>query len=189
MILRVLVVENGQGQTEKLAPLVKELQHELSGKTSDLKKALAMRMEFEPDVVLMDLDGFGSRAMPSCREMVSKRRLPIVIVTEEPDQELAALAVQAGVYAYLIKPLDAGILGPALELAYLTYQKEATLEHQLIDLKKELADRILISRAVGYFIDHHGLSEKEALETLNSEALLHDRTPAEQAETIIAKVK
>ncbi len=186
MHLRVLIIgSSNHEQTKPFSVILNELGHQVVAQVNDAGQALLKSSELSPDMVLMDLDSKGLAGLDAVRRMNQAGRLPIVITTREPNQKLAAKAADAGVYAYLVKPLDAAVLGPALELAYLTYQKETTLERQLVDLKKELIDRKYISRAVGNFMDNQGLSEKEAMEMLETQAQLSRMSPAELAAKII----
>lgn len=187
MHLKILVVEENTDSSNDLAQILNESGHQVVGFAPYGSNALKQCEKFEPDVVLIDLDGSGIEGLETARRIQQSKRLPMVIATQEPNQELAAQAVEADIYAYLVKPLDAAMVAPALELAYLTFQKETTLERQLHDLKKELADRKNISRVVGYFMDHRGLTEKEAMAMLESQAQLSCTTPALLAAKILEK--
>jgi len=78
--------------------------------TTDSRKALSCLFEFEPDLVLLDLnmpflDGFA--VMAQIKEAIpADSYLPIVVLTADVSAETKRRALSAGAHDFLTKPLD-----------------------------------------------------------------------------------
>lgn len=78
--------------------------------TTDSRKALGLLFEFEPDLVLLDLnmpflDGF--TVMAQIKEAIpAESYLPIVVLTADVTAETKRRALSAGAHDFLTKPLD-----------------------------------------------------------------------------------
>ncbi|MGB8168605.1 MAG: response regulator [Chthoniobacteraceae bacterium] len=78
--------------------------------TTDSRKALSTLFEFEPDLVLLDLnmpflDGFA--VMAQIKEAIpAESYLPIVVLTADVTAETKRRALAAGAHDFLTKPLD-----------------------------------------------------------------------------------
>src|SRR5258708_6454411 len=78
--------------------------------TTDSRKALTCLLEFEPDLVLIDLnmphlDGFAVMAQIQAA-MPAESYLPIVVLTADITTETKRKALSAGAHDFLTKPLD-----------------------------------------------------------------------------------
>ena len=77
--------------------------------TSNPREAVVTYEELNPDIVLLDLkmphiDGF--QIMREIRKLVSSNRAPILILSEEKDQEIRLKALEAGAADFLTKPFE-----------------------------------------------------------------------------------
>ena len=73
-------------------------------------------------------------------------------------------AREAGVMAYLLKPLRPAELAPALDLAFARFREAR-------DLKQSLEDRKVIERAKGRLMERHALTEEQAFQRLRRAAI------------------
>ena len=89
---------------------------------------------------------------------------PVVLFTSHSDPALVERARQAGVMGYLLKPLRAAELAPALDLAVTRFRETR-------ELKQALEGRKVIERAKGTLMARLGLSEDEAFRRLRRTAM------------------
>jgi two-component system, response regulator PdtaR len=89
---------------------------------------------------------------------------PVVLFTSHTDPTLVERARQAGVMAYLLKPLRAAELAPALDLAVARFRETR-------ELKLALEGRKVIERAKGTLMARLGLTEDEAFRRLRRTAM------------------
>jgi two-component system, response regulator PdtaR len=89
---------------------------------------------------------------------------PVVLFTSHTDATLVERARQAGVMGYLLKPLRAAELAPALDLAVARFRETR-------ELKQALEGRKVIERAKGALMARLGLTEDEAFRRLRRTAM------------------
>jgi response regulator NasT len=138
-----------------------------------------------PDVILMaiglpDLDG-----IRAARKVMQANPVPIVLLSSHYDAETIERAKRAGVMGYLIKPLRAGELLPAVELAVSHFEEFITLRRENENLKKTLEARKVIERAKGILMTSRGLSEAEAFSLIQKKSMSLRKPMAEIAQALI----
>jgi two-component system, response regulator PdtaR len=109
---------------------------------------------------------------------VARAGCPVVLVTSHTDDTLTARAREAGVMAYLLKPLRAAELAPALDLAIARFRETR-------ELRQTLEERKLIERAKGRLMARHALTEEEAFRRLRRAAMDSRRPMVDIARAIL----
>jgi response regulator NasT len=103
---------------------------------------------------------------------------PVVLITSRTRDDLVARAQAAGVMAYLIKPLRAAELAPALDLAVARF-------HETSRLRRTLEERNVIERAKGRLMERMNLTEDEAFRRLRRAAMNSRRPMVEVARALL----
>jgi AmiR/NasT family two-component response regulator len=122
-------------------------------------------------VGLPDGDGIDAAA-----EIDRRCPCPVVVLTSHADQAVIERARQAGAMAYLVKPLRAEELAPAVELAIARFAELERAGKEAAALRRALEDRKTIERAKGLLMDRLGLTEAVAFRLLQKSAM-DRRTP------------
>jgi len=183
--LRVLIVEDDPVQAEAAAAEVKSLGHRPLPPAGTCKEAAHLCRVFQPDLILLDIklpDGDGLEAAPLLLEQSPS---PVVVVTGYISDELVDKAAQAGVMAYLMKPLDARELKAAIGLAKRRFEEFRSLRQEIKNLEEALEARKLVERAKGILMKRLQLSEEEAYLKLQKRARDSNRKLAEVARSVI----
>ncbi|MCI0371073.1 MAG: response regulator [candidate division NC10 bacterium] len=152
--------------------------------TSGLE-AVRLVKETGPDVLfiavgLPDLDGIEASA-----RIMESHPLPIIILTSHQDPETVERAKEAGVMAYLLKPVREEQLRPAVEVASARFREFMALRVQNQDLTRTLEARKLTERAKGILMKREGLSESEAFRRLQNVSMERRKPMVEVAEAIL----
>ena len=168
---RVLVIDDHEASRRHLVALLSEGGYEIAGEGGSGKIALPLARTAVPDVILMavglaDLDG-----IDASRAMMHAHPVPIVLTTSHCDNATIERAKLAGIMAYLVKPLRAEQLSPAIELAITRFQEFVALRDENLTLKETLEARKHIERAKGLLMQQRGLSEDQAY-TLIKKAII-----------------
>src|SRR5215204_5200718 len=103
----VLIVEDDTLVGMGLKANLERLGHSVVGQASTASEAMALYREHIPDVVLLDIRLNGDDGIEVARQLLRERRAPMVIVSAYSDRELIERAGAAGVFGYLIKPVNA----------------------------------------------------------------------------------
>ncbi len=168
-----------------LVKALKEREFEVVGQGAGGKDALDLAKRIAPDVILMavglpDMDGISA-----AQEIMEANPLPIVLLTSHFDPETIERAKEAGVMAYLIKPLREEELLPAVELAISRCEEFISLRKENEDLKKTIEVRKAIERAKGVLMKRQGLSEADAFSLIQKKSMDMRRPMAEIAQAIL----
>jgi response regulator NasT len=94
-------------------------------------------------------------------------------------------AVEAGVLAFLAKPLRTAELAPALDLAVSRFRELSAVRKENETLKRSLESRKLVERAKGILMTHLGLSEPEAFRRIQKTAMDTRKPMAEVAQALL----
>jgi len=182
---RVLVIDDHAPSRDNLKRALAASHCEVVGVGTSGRSALELASVTVPEVILMavglsDLDG--TRA---ARKIMQAKPVPIILVSSHYDAETVERAKQAGVMAYLLKPLRDGELLPAIELAVSHFQEFVALQKENEDLKKTLEARKIIERAKGILMKSKGLSEAEAFSLIQKKSMDLRKPMSEIAEAVI----
>ena len=110
------------------------------GNGSRAEDAVAVVERFRPDVAIFAVglpDGDGTEA---AREVMGRGICPVVLLTSHTDAAAIGRAVEAGVLAFLAKPLRPEELAPALDLAVSRFREISAVRQENETLKRTLED-------------------------------------------------
>jgi response regulator NasT len=182
---RVVIIDDHQPSRRRLVTLLNNGGYEIAGEGASGKNALALARTVVADVILMavglsDVDG-----IETSRDVMRHHPLPIVLITSHHDAATIERAKHAGVMGYLVKPLRAEELSPAIELAITRFQDFVALRAENTNLKETLEARKTIERAKGLLMQQRHLSEEQAY-TLMKKTSMNLRKPmSDVAQSII----
>ena len=117
--LKVMIIEDHRIDLKLAGEHARLSGHVVLSNTSG-EDARASLEQSHPDVVLLDLNLPGIDGLAFLRELKSNpatRHLPVVALTAYPDSYRRQELLDAGCAAYLVKPIDMGLLMAALEAA------------------------------------------------------------------------
>jgi len=117
--LKVMIIEDHRIDLKLAGEHARLSGHIVLSNTSG-EDARASLAQSHPDVVLLDLNLPGMDGLAFLRELKANpatRHLPVVALTAYPDTYRQRELMDAGCAAYLVKPIDMGLLIAALETA------------------------------------------------------------------------
>jgi AmiR/NasT family two-component response regulator len=167
---RVLIVEDDVLVGMGLKAQLERLGHSVVGQASTASEAMALYREHGPDITLLDIRLNGSDGIEVARQLLAERRCPMIIVSAYSDRELIDRASAAGVFGYLIKPVNAEALQAQIEVAVRRFGEQEQLAAEKRELEQTLETRKLVERAKGIFMKRLGLDESEAHKRLQQES-------------------
>jgi AmiR/NasT family two-component response regulator len=182
---RVLVIDDHLPSRAFLVKALNEKGFGVVGEGASGKGALKLAQATAPDAILMsvglpDIDG-----IRAAQNIMEENPLPIVLLTSHYDTETIERAKEAGVMAYLLKPLREEELLPVTELAISRFEEFISLRRENEDLKKTLEARKAIERAKGVLMKQQGLSEAEAFSLIQKKSMDLRKPMVEIAQAII----
>ncbi len=183
--LRVLIADDDSLHVMSLRQQLEELGHRVVAEAYTGREAVLLAADHRPDLALLDIlmpDGAGIEA---ARRITADQAIPVLLISAHSESSLAERASAAGIFAYLVKPVTAEDLRPALLLARSRFREFQALQQEVKDLRQALETRKLVERAKGILMRRLDVSEEEAFHRLQKRSQDENRRMRYIAEAII----
>lgn len=175
---RVAIVDDHERSRAAIRAAVWAAGGEVAGEASRKADAPAMLARSRPDVVVIAIGLPDGDGLQMAAEITQDPGYPVVLLTSHTRDELVARALEAGVMAYLLKPLRAPELAPTLDLAVARFAETRRL-------RRTLEERKVIERAKGRLMERLNLTEDEAFRRLRRAAMNSRRPMADLARALL----
>ena len=183
--LRILIADDEAIRLMTLRTQLRSLGFEVVGEATDGEEAVRLAQEREPDLAILDIKMPGLDGVSAAQRILQHRPIPIILLTAYSEVELVERALEAGVFAYLVKPVTEEDLLPAILLARKRFEEFRMLQEEVQDLREALEARKLIERAKGILMKRLGISEQEAFRRMQVQSQKENRKLVEIARAII----
>lgn len=183
--LRIVIADDQSIIRLDLKETLERLGHQVVGEAGDGRRAVELAREMRPDLVILDIKMPDMDGIEAARLLAQERLAPVLLLTAYSQQDLVRRAVEAGVFAYVVKPFTEGDLLPAMELAIARYREFDQIRQQAADLHDALETRKAVDRAKGLLMTQHNLTEPEAFRRIQQQAMNTRRPMREIAEAVI----
>ena len=163
----VLVAEDGTIVRLDLARmLVERAGFETVVEARDGEEAVALAREHRPDLAILDVNMPRLDGIEAARRILAERPLPIVMLTAYADEASVTRAVEAGVFAYVVKPFREQDLLPAIRTAQARYEELLELRAGYASVTDALAAQKSVEQARALLVRREGLTSAEAFTRL-----------------------
>ncbi|HYN87724.1 MAG TPA: ANTAR domain-containing protein [Ardenticatenaceae bacterium] len=162
-----------------------ELGYQIDGEAHDCVIALDMARSLRPDAVVMVVTTRALSMMQTAAALTQELIAPVVLLSAHHDREFVGLAKGAGVMAYLVTPVLRLAWLSAIEIATARFAALRALHAQMSRLQEELATHKLMERAKGILMSSRGLTEREAVRTIQRMSVKTRRPMKDIAEALV----
>jgi AmiR/NasT family two-component response regulator len=183
--LRVLILEDDTLVGMGLRGQLQKLGHTVVGQAADAAEGRQMFKSREPQLVLVDIRLGSDDGIELASELLKQRRCPMIIVSAFAERDLIERATAAGVFGYLVKPVDDKTLAAQIEVASGRFKEAEALRAETVKLSQDLKTRKVMDRAKGILMKRANLSEEEAHRRLQAESQKRRLGMAELCQRII----
>lgn len=184
--LRILLADDEVLIRLDLREMLTEAGHEIVGEAANGQEAVQLAQELHPDIVIMDVKMPVMDGLTAAQQITEAEIAPVLLLTAYSQQDIVARATEAGVIAYLVKPVREQQLFPAIEVAVSRFRAWQELGRELDELKESLATRKLVDRAKGILMTAHKMTEQEAYRKMQQFSMAKRISLKKLAEEIIA---
>lgn len=184
--LRILLADDEALIRLDLREMLTEAGHEIVGEAANGQEAVQLAQELHPDIVIMDVKMPVMDGLTAAQQITEAEIAPVLLLTAYSQQDIVARATEAGVIAYLVKPVREQQLFPAIEVAVSRFRAWQELGRELNELKESLATRKLVDRAKGILMTAHKMTEQEAYRKMQQFSMAKRISLKKLAEEIIA---
>jgi len=183
--LRVLLADDESLHVMRLQAWLEEMGHRVVAEAGTGDQAVKLARQTRPDLAILDIKMPGLDGIESAQAIVAENPLPVILITAHKDQELVERAAAAGIFAYLVKPVAAKELWPAIRMAISRFEELMLLHKEVDDLRQALETRKLVERAKGILMKRLSLTEEEAFLRLRRRSQSESRKIGEVAQAVI----
>lgn len=183
--LRVLIADDEALIRLDIREMLVDEGHTVVGEAANGQEALELARKLKPDFVIMDCKMPIMDGLEAAKIIYAERIAPVLLLTAYSQQDIVERAKQAGIAAYLVKPVREEQLFPAIEVAVARFDEVDKLNKELEDLRESLETRKLMDRAKGILMTAHGLTEQEAYRKMQQFSMAKRISLKELAENLI----
>ena len=183
---KIVIIDDNADQRFILNGLLTNIGCDVIGEGKSGLDALELIQKFFPDIILMDIKMPGMDGIEAVTAINQLRPTPVILLTGKKDEETIRRAIEAGVMAYLVKPIREEDLLPTIELAISRFNEFQAVLKENIDLKETIEARKVVEKAKGFLMEKEGLTEKEAFSRIQKISMDRRKPMKEIAEILIS---
>ncbi|MBI2216200.1 MAG: ANTAR domain-containing protein [Candidatus Rokubacteria bacterium] len=175
---RVAIVDDHERSRAALRAAIWSAGGEVIGEATRCADAVVKIKGWSPDIAVVAVglpDGDGTEP---AAELAAAAHCAIVLFTSHTEARVVRRAADAGVMAYLLKPLRPEEVAPTLDIALARFREVQAL-------RRALEERKLIERAKGTLMDRYRLTEDEAFRRMRRAAMDSRRPMVDVARAVL----
>lgn len=148
-MIKVLIVDDEERQR---SGLIRHVNWEaygmvVAGEAESAQQALEFAMDNPPDLLITDIRLIGTDGLELSRSMLAaKKEMKIVMITGYEEFEYAKTAIDIGIEAFLIKPIDFLELNKTLERISKSFFNNLKKQEEELQLRNQLKELLPFSR-------------------------------------------
>jgi len=160
-----------------LKEILQSAGYEVVGETARGDEAVTLVDAHRPDLVILDVKMPGMDGVRAARQITSRHKVAVLVLTAFSQRDLIEDARDAGVAAYLVKPFRRTELLPAIEGVLARCRQEWAIEEEAASsgsdgaAEDKIATRRIVDEAKAVLMDRHGLSEGDAFSFIQQTAM------------------
>ncbi|MBI1910575.1 MAG: response regulator [Deltaproteobacteria bacterium] len=181
----IAIVDDNASERLVLKGLAEECGLIISAEGENGEQAVEICKSKAPDAIIMDVKMPVKDGIEAAEEISRICPTPVVLLTASDDEATIRRAADAGVMAYLLKPVRGEEILPAVELAISRFSEFKMLRKENADLKNTIYARKLIEKAKGLLMEKEKLTENEAFARIRKISMDKRKSMTEIAEVII----
>lgn len=183
--LRIVIADDESIIRLDLKETLQRMGHQVVAEAGDGRVAVELVREHRPDLVILDVKMPEMDGVDAAKEISRDKLAPVLLLTAYSQQDLVERAMEAGVFAYVVKPFTETDLLPAMSVAIARFREFSAISQEAQSLAQALETRKIVDRAKGILMDKHGLREQEAFRRIQQQSMNTRKTMREIAEAII----
>jgi len=183
--LKIVVADDDATFVKFCQETLSTLGHQVVATASTGAGLVAKCLKAPPDLVITDIMMPDMDGIEAARQIYQKTAMPFILVTGFQDPEFLERAAASYILAYLIKPIKATDLQPAISIAVRRFDEFQHLRQESSDLRQALQERKIIERAKGILMQRAGLDEAAAFARMQKMARDSNRKLVNVAEVFL----
>jgi two-component system, response regulator PdtaR len=184
---RVVIAEDEVIIRLDLKEMLESSGYEVVGETGRGDEAVALVDEHTPEIAILDIKMPGMDGVRAAREITSRHKVAVLVLTAFSQRDLIEDAREAGVAAYLVKPFRRHELIPAIERVLLRCRQDWAIDADVassdgshpghgahpseVAAEDKLETRRLVDEAKVVLMEQHEMDEADAFSFIQRTAM------------------
>jgi response regulator NasT len=168
----IVVVDDDPIIRMDIREMLEEGGYLVTGEAKNGEEAIELIARLKPDLAIMDIKMpvmNGIKATQIIRKL--QQDTSVLLLTAYSQKELVKDAREAGVAAFLVKPVSEEDLLPAVEIALSQKEKMDSLKNDIKQLKQSIEERKMIEKAKGIVMQTYSLNEEQAYKKMRAASM------------------
>ncbi len=182
---RFLIADDEHLVATGLESSLRDMGMTVVGMATDGVEAVELCRQEKPDMALIDIRMPRQSGLEAAAIIYLQLQIPVVIISAYSDPEYVTDGCKSGVFGYLLKPVSQDQLRVGISVAWSRYLQSVGQDCEIKSLKTRLDHRKTIERAKWIIVKRKGISEPEAMKTLQRQARNNRRTLIDVAQAIL----
>ena len=160
--LRIAVADDEPEMREFLRLALEGLNHQLVAAAGNGRELVECCRSARPDLIITDVKMPELDGIAAAGAVYRDGPVPAILVTGYDDDETLRQATAPHVFGYLVKPIKARDLAPAIKVAMARFALHRAAEREAAGLRQALEERKLVERAKGAVMRRLAVDEADA---------------------------
>jgi len=184
--LHVTIVDDDNSWSIILEKALEDAGYEVIAVLSSKDNVLMHIEQRQPDVIIVDMESPNRDSLESMRIVTQYNPKPIVMFTNDADDEMISEAINAGVSAYVVDGFNESRIQPIMNVAIARFREFQALRSELEKTKSSLEERKIIEKAKGIVMAQRQCNEDEAYQILRNLSMDNNKRIVEIAEQLVS---
>lgn len=184
-MLRVLIIDESRTRAAELCAGLALAGHQVAAVLPSSEDLTARIESIKPDIILIETDSPSRDTLENLAVMDREMPRPVIIFSQEGDQETIRAAVKAGVSTYMVDGVDPARLRSVIDVAVVHFEEQQALKQELASATRKLSERKVVEKAKGILMKTRGLDEEGAYAALRKLAMERAKPMATVAQDLI----
>ena len=182
---RILVIDESQQRAVEICRGLILSGHQVAAVLPSAFELIERIEEIKPDIILIETESPSRDTLEHLAVMSRDMPRPVVMFSQDDNSDTIRSAIQAGVAAYVVEGFDIKRLRPIVDIAVAQFEEHQSLKRELAVTSRKLSERKIIEKAKGILMKQRGITESEAFQFVQRQAMNMRRTMKEIAEAIL----
>ncbi len=182
---RILVIDESQHRAVDICAGLIQAGHQVAAVLPSALELIARIEEIKPDIILIETESPSRDTLEHLGVMNREMPRPVVMFSQDGDNETIRSAIQAGVAAYVVDGFDIDRLKPVVDVAVARFEEHQALKQELAAASRKLSERKIIEKAKGILMKTRKLDEEAAYATLRKLAMEKSQPLAKVAANLV----
>ncbi|TRX56569.1 ANTAR domain-containing response regulator [Thalassomonas sp. M1454] len=184
--LKVLLVETDSDKAQILEGVLQSARYDVTRVINSGIPLLKQVETTQPDIIIIDMESPDRDMLENLHRISHSTPKPVVIFSEEEDQNTITQLVKSGVSAYVIGGIDYSRVKSIVDIAVARFAEYQGLKDELKLTKQKLTSQKSIEKAKLWLMQSRNLSENDAYHFIRKTAMDNSQKVEDVAKNMLA---